>query len=96
MKKVGYKMDNIIMCIRKNSSNSHSTESIYEVLLDNGDIISIPTLLELLSLGLTFYYFDHNVNLSPVQGCYPLYKESYIESHDRYNNTDELLLLPSF
>lgn len=89
-------MDEQITHIRKRQVTNHSTESIYEVLLDSGDTLSVRTLLDYLSWGFNYYFIDSSNQEIHVEGCHPIYKESFIQSKNINTIHDSLLLLPTF
>ncbi len=89
-------MNNLVTHIWKKDENSSDPRSILLTKLENGDILTIETLLEYIFLGFDYYFKDHNSNLVAIEARYPLYQEGYIESQALYNGIDELLLIPSF
>ncbi len=89
-------MENVITKIRTRGIDTSSTDCIYEVLLDNGDIILVSTVIEYISLGIEFYFRDHLGQFFLVSDSHPIYKDSYICSESVYEEVDSLLLLPTF
>lgn len=89
-------MDEQITHIRKRQVTSQSTETIYEVLLDSGDTLSVPTLLDYLSWGFNYYFIDSANRTVHVEACHPIYKDSFIQSKNTTTLHDSLLLLPTF
>ncbi|MBP1042167.1 hypothetical protein I6N95_14195 [Vagococcus sp. BWB3-3] len=89
-------MEEQITHIRKRQVSNHSTESIYEVLLDSGDTLSVPTLLDYLSWGFCYYFIDASNRPVQIEACHPIYKDSFIQSKNVNTIQDHLLLLPSF
>lgn len=89
-------MDQQITHIRKKQAASYTTESIYEVRLDSGDTLSVPTLLDYLSFGFNYYFIDPSNRPVHVEACHPIYKDSFIQSKNLSSIQDDLLALPTF
>lgn len=81
--------------IRRNHLTHDTTESIYGVKLDQGDHLLINTLITYLDMGVTYFYFDHDLAEREIETIHPLYKESYIRTRD-CSKDDPLLQLPPY
>ncbi|RST90947.1 hypothetical protein CBF35_14900 [Vagococcus salmoninarum] len=82
--------------IRIKSNAISSTEKIYEVLLENGESRTIETVLALLGIGASYYYYNDRHEKIDVQAVHPIYKNAYIRSDNDLGIGDELLNLPHF
>lgn len=82
--------------VRIKNNNVSTTEKIYEVLLDNGESRTIETMLALLGIGASYYYYNDRHEKIDVQAVHPIYKNAYIRSANDLGIGDELLNLPHF
>ncbi|MBP1043778.1 DUF3892 domain-containing protein [Vagococcus sp. BWB3-3] len=82
--------------IRRRSTDRESTESIFEVRLNNGDHLTIDTLISYIDMGFTYYYRDQRNQKITIESFHPFYKQSFIRSNNHMGVSDCLLSLPSF
>lgn len=82
--------------IRIKNAEKFETESIIDVLLASGEMRSITTLINYLSIGEKYYYFSSSQRVTYVEAVHPLYKNAYIRSSDFDGVWDNLMNLPRF